>query len=431
MKRKQKCIAIGAMLLLLMALCVPVISGALAEGTTEPLIVPIEKATEVFAPDGAKIGTLAPDRAGGNVLTVTDTERYSVSQVLFDYAQASKATTDPAVLGRTLVQFRQAAVGAAKENTSVADSGMPTEGWIDVTLVIKAQAARHAIDQIQIKKLGEQIVTLESGATLLTSAPTDVAVVRAEAGVFSADQIAIWVPLVALALGVIGAGALVWTAISAAAASWETKWQTKFVKCIAEALKDGISFRTPIKVEQETWPREGRVPIASESLDQLVEMVRQGAIYGGQYGAQTQQQPEEPLPPPVREGEEPELLALANRLAGVASAPEWKNIVRDAGWRAIQLQSNPTEKGTYVADDSGYSIIACLVCGAEPELAYVVPSYQDPNASEPRWSEFYMIHEDMSVKNYYVEALPVMFIERGTFFLPKSKGRLIRRPQYY
>ena len=42
-----------------------------------------------------------------------------------------------------------------------------------------------------------------------------------------------------------------------------------------------------------------------------------------------------------------------------------------------------------------------------------------------------MIHEDMSVKNYYVEALPVMFIERGTFFLPKSKGRLIRRPQYY
>ena len=77
------------------------------------------------------------------------------------------------------------------------------------------------------------------------------------------------------------------------------------------------------------------------------------------------------------------------------------------------------------------NIIACLVCGAEPELAYVVPSYQDPNASEPRWSEFYMIHEDMSVKNYYVEALPVMFIERGTFFLPKSKGRLIRRPQYY
>jgi hypothetical protein len=36
----------------------------------------------------------------------------------------------------------------------------------------------------------------------------------------------------------------------------------------------------------------------------------------------------------------------------------------------------------------------------------------------------------MSVRNYKVEALPVMFIERGAFYLQKSVGRLIRRKQY-
>jgi len=67
--------------------------------------------------------------------------------------------------------------------------------------------------------------------------------------------------------------------------------------------------------------------------------------------------------------------------------------------------------------------------GAEAEIAYVVPSYQDSNAIEDRWYEFYSIDETNKVKNYEVYSLPVMFIERGVFFLPKSKGRLARRPQ--
>ena len=105
--------------------------------------------------------------------------------------------------------------------------------------------------------------------------------------------------------------------------------------------------------------------------------------------------------------------------------------MKEAGWRAVLLQTNPTEKGTYIPDESGYSVVACLMRGADADLAFVLPSYQDPNASEERWSEFFEVNTDMAVRNYHVDALPEMFIERGTFFLQKSKGKLTRRPLYY
>jgi hypothetical protein len=114
-------------------------------------------------------------------------------------------------------------------------------------------------------------------------------------------------------------------------------------------------------------------------------------------------------------GEEPDLLKLANSLAGVAASANWRAMVSEAGFRYVLLQANPTEKGTYIADESGYSIIAALMRGAEADVAYIVPSYHDPNASENRWHDFYAINESQSVRNYRVEALPVMFIERGVF----------------
>ena len=426
MKRKPKRIAIGAMLLLLMALCVPVFSGALAEGEEEPLIVTIEQSTNVYNADGSQIGTLAPDGAGGSLLRLTDNTEYQNLQVIFDFAAANAATATEKTTGRALVSLKQAETETTQD--------MPKEGWIDVTLIVSAQSEKIRQYAGENAALSDQLAkfvntpeapTLSPQPVTPTPNPTPKAV-----GMFSAESIAIWTPVAAVVLGIAGVGALVWMAISAASAAWEAERQTKQMIKVADALKDGIAIRSPLKIEQDAWPKSGRVAIVSEPIDQLAEIAKRGGMAGMQSGAWTQQ-PVEPVAPPVREGEEPELLALANRLAGVASSSEWNAIVADAGWRAVQLQSNPTEKGTYIVDDSGYSIIACLARGAEPEIAYVLPSYQDPNASEPRWVEFYSITEDMSVKNYRVEALPVMFIERGTFFLQKSKGRLIRRPQYY
>ena len=179
-------------------------------------------------------------------------------------------------------------------------------------------------------------------------------------------------------------------------------------------------------MELNAWPRDARVEIVSGALDQMAKNDARVAAYP------IQPAPAEPVklvePPPVPEGEEPDLLKLANSLAGVAASANWRAMVSEAGFRYVLLQANPTEKGTYIADESGYSIIAALMRGAEADVAYIVPSYHDPNASENRWHDFYAINESQSVRNYRVEALPVMFIERGVFFLPKSKGRLIRRP---
>lgn len=247
---------------------------------------------------------------------------------------------------------------------------------------------------------------------------------------FRAQTVTIWVKIVALALGVIGVSALVCMTISNARAVRRSEEQLRLLMNLCHLITEGVAIKSPVIAELRAWPKEGHVLVSSEALEQLAAIARLGGVFAEQPGAQALQPSIEP-PAPLREGEEPELLALANRLAGVASAPEWNDIVREAGWRAVQLQSNPTEKGTYVVDESGYSIISCLMHISEPELAYVVPSYQDPNASESRWSEFYFINEDIVVKHFRVQALPVMYIARETFFLLKSKGRLTRRPQYY
>lgn len=419
------------MLLLLGAMCVPVFSGALADGDSKPLIVTIEQSTDVYNMDGIQIGTVEPDGAGGSLLRLEDNTEYPNLQVIFDYAAASKTKSGVKMPDTTLVLFQVKSSVETQELASTAGSAMPTEGWIDVALVVRAQSARHEADSAQIATLKDKNAQMEnetnptaSLAPVITPGPNP-----AVGGMFSAERIAIWAPVVALVLGAVGAGALVWMAISVATAALQAERQTKHMTKVADALKVGVAIQTPLQIEQDIWPREGRVPIASESLDQLVEMVRQGAIYGGQYGAQTQQQPEESLPPPVREGEEPELLALANRLAGVASAPEWNSIVKEAGWHAVQLQSNPTEKGTYVVDDSGYSAIACIAYGAEPKLGYIIPSYLDSTASASIWNEFYEIEENESVVNYRIDALSLTHINFGHFYLRKARGRLTRRPR--
>lgn len=222
-------------------------------------------------------------------------------------------------------------------------------------------------------------------------------------------------------------GMLAWIAVTISAAHEVSSAQTRQLLKLAEHLSNGIVVKSPLKVEQTAWPRDGRVQITSETLDRIASISRQcGAVY-----TQPPQTQKEPEPTPVREGEEPDLLALANSLAGITSAAEWHARVQEAGFYARLLQANPTDKGSYIADEGGYSILACLMRSENAPLAYVVPSYQDPKASEPRWSSFFVVNEDNVVLNFRIDTLPVMFVEHGVFFLLKSKGRLTRRVQYY
>ncbi len=444
--RNRRIIAMCAMLLLLLALCVPVFSGALAADEEQPLVVPISQETAVFGADGAQIGTLAPDAAGGTLLQLYSGESFGGITVVYDHSVANNAEKCDALAGKTLVRFiitdetatpnstPDATPDATPEATSDATpeatgATMPTEGWIDAALVVVALFERHAADTNEIANRDAEIISLQSAmqpSDTDGSAVDENQLIDEKGNIFSAEKIDVWVPVAAIAIGIFGLGFLALLAISASNNVREAGRLNRQVAKLNERLAEGLIIKTPLRVEQIAWPREGRVQIVSEALDRVAALLLQGGTYGEQMNPFVKQ--EEPAVP---EGEEPDLLKLANRLAGVASAAEWKALVKEAGWRAVLLQSNPTEKGTYIADDSGYSIIACLMRNAEAEIAYVVPSYQDPNASEQRWSEFYAVTEGMGVRNYRVDALAVMYIERGTFFLQKSMGKLIRRPQFF
>lgn len=440
MKHKHRLLAIGASVLLLIALCVPALSGALAAGEETPLVVPISQETAAFGADGAQIGTLRPDSTRGTVLALASGEEFDGVQVVFDQAAANNAEANPALAGKTLVLFNIVSAETTPEATPDATPDatlemtpvpLPPQAWIDANLVVTALADYRAMDASMIASKDQEIVSLQEQLNTARESdenPTPPVVEKAP-GIFSAEKLAVWVPVAAIILGILGLGVLVWVAVSASTAAWESERMVRHLTKLNERLSEGLLLKTPVRIEQIAWPREGHVKLAPDIVEQL-------AAVAGQNNANYMRVVEpvkvvEPEPEPIPEGEEPDLLQLANRLAGVASAAEWHALVRDAGWRAVLLQANPTEKGTYIADDSGYSIIGCLMRSQDAGLAYVVPSYQDPNASEQRWGEFYAVSEDMSVRNYRVDALAVMYIERGTFFLQKSKGKLTRRPQFF
>ena len=446
MKRNKRIIAPSAVLLLLIALCVPVLPGALAEGEETSLVVPIDQATAVFGADGTQIGTLTADAEKAVVLTLVTGETFSRVEVVFDQAAANNAQTNDALAGKTLVLFsvvraastqapspevtQETAAQAAPDATP---APMPAEGWIDANIVLTAFANDRLADATTIADKDLEIATLKASVADAESINAGNAFLRAanqSSGIFDKDAMDIWVPAAAILLGILGLGVLVWIAVSASTSAWESERTFRQLTKLNERMMEGVAVKTPLVVEQTAWPREGYVRLAPDVVEQLAAATAQNSALLERVNPPVRE-PEPPPPPPIPEGEEPDLLQLANRLAGIASAAEWHAMVKEAGLKAVLLQANPTEKGTFIADDSGYSIIACLMRTPDAQLGYVLPSYQDPNASERRWMEFYSVNENNAVRNYRVDALAVVHIERGTFFLPKSNGRLTRRQQQF
>lgn len=443
MTRKKKIVAIGAMFLLMIALCIPVFSGALAE-SAQQIDIPIGQETEVLDAVGAQLGFLVPDQASGILFRSVSGETIPGVRVRYEVTAQVESLQGP-LTGKTVVSLSLSqadeatgtptpsdsteATPAPQTTVEAAGAELPQYGWIDSDLVITALSARHMLDLSQIDAQDNEIAALKESEANTKQESNGTASLPAgqDDGTINQRNSFSWVPLAALALGIICAGALGWIAISVSSVRHEEEIQTEQLMKFNERVREGVTIKSPIKVESTAWPHEARVQIVSDALDHVAKNANQSGANGSQNHSEPVQPPK---PKPIPEGEEPDLLALVNRLAGVPSSAKWRDMVREAGWRTVLLQANPTEKGTYIADDSGYSIIAALMRSAEAEIAYIVPSYQDPNASENRWSEFYIVNEDIGVKNYRVDALPVMFIERGTFFLLKSKGRLTRRPQY-
>ncbi len=424
MKRKRnRKIAYAGLALMLLSLLLPAWAGALAQGE-ESIAVPIFSETPVFAADGAQIGELLADESQKVSLVLKSKETYPGVLVTYSPVIEQSTAQGESPVGKTLVQF-----SIALEGDQAQPAGMPAEGWIDANLVVSALTQQHAQDADTIASQAAQIDEFSSGEQITTPEPTSTPepIVVKEPSFFSPEKMAIWVPIAAVALGICGILLLGWIAFSASTTAWETRCQAERLAKLNEKIADGLSLKSPVLVEQTAWPNRAMVEVNSGAIDYMAKTL--GIV--ARQGQTTAQEPiPAPPPPPVPEGEEPDLLALANRLAGVVSIPDWQAIVKAAGWHAVLLRANPNHNGTYIADESGYSVIACLMRDEEADIGYVLPSHQDTNASEPRWSEFFNITEEMSVRNYRVDALPVMFIERGAFYLQKTVGRLIRRKQY-
>lgn len=432
MKRNKRIIAVGAMLLLLIALCVPVLSGALAEGTS--LEIPIHQATDLFNAKGEWIGTLDQGANNDVILTLKSKAAFAGLKVVYDPSAANETTNAKALVGKSHVEIIATSVASTPEVTPDPNAApMPTEGWIDTNLIVAAYTVQHSVDVEAIAQRDATILQLQPKESMAPApeTPSPEPTPTANPGIFSVERMDIWVPVAAIAIGLFALGLLAWIAISTATNAWDTESQTKLLGKMGEQIAAGLKSSGPLRVEQTAWPKEGHVRLGSDVVEQIASVAAQNSALLERVNTTAKDSEPPPPPPPIPEGEEADLLQLANRLAGRASAAEWHEIVKEAGLKAVLLQANPTEKGTFVVDESGYSIIACLMRSPDAEIGYVLPSYQDPNASERRWMEFYSVNENNSVRNYRVDALAVVHIERGTFFLPKSYGRLTRRQQQF
>ena len=431
MRSSKRFLATVAWLILLIALCIPTFSGALAE-ENNLIDIPIGQETDVFNEKGVLIGTLQPDMQGRAMFQVGKGDPIAGVRVCYLLSKVDNTNQIKALIGKTMVWFTllQAATPTSETTEAKTPAGLPEFGWIDSNLVITALSARVSVVTSHANTNQAVIEALQTALANVnvekpTAAPTPSATQIPE----KADQekVGAWVVYAALALGIVCVGAVAWIALSVYAAKTEKIHQTEQIKKLNERFTEGVSLKNSVKVEQVTWPKDARVQVGSDSLDRMAANLEQSGALLSQITSK--ESVKEPEPQPIPEGAEPDLIALANSLAGIASATDWRKKIQEAGFRYELLTSNPSDKGNYIADESGYSIIAALMRGPEAELAYIVPSYHDSKASEDRWSEFYSIEPDQSVLTYRVDKLPVMFIDRGVFFLPKSKGRLTRRPQ--
>lgn len=433
-----------AVLLLLLSILLPVFSVALAEDY-DWLQIEITQETALLDAAAMQIGTLLPDTGNGLTLLLESGERIEGIQVNYLISSGGEENQTQELAGKTKVSLsiaqaaqtllpeptlEQAAIDLTPDPTSNESFGkLPPEGWIDTGVVLATLISQHRLDQEAIKDRDAMLAGMtpspqDPDANPSETTPQPTQDPQPESDLWARYP---WLAYVLVGFGMFAIGMLAWIAVTISAAHEVSSAQTRQLLKLAEHLSNGIVVKSPLKVEQTAWPRDGRVQITSETLDRIASISRQGgAVY-----TQPPQTQKEPEPTPVREGEEPDLLALANSLAGITSAAEWHARVQEAGFYARLLQANPTDKGSYIADEGGYSILACLMRSENAPLAYVVPSYQDPKASEPRWSSFFVVNEDNVVLNFRIDTLPVMFVEHGVFFLLKSKGRLTRRVQYY
>ncbi len=484
MKRWKKPLAYVIGLASVLALCIPALHGALAEDA-QTIEIRISKTTDVYGDNGKVIGTLIPGECGeATYMPVKGSEAYGV-QVLYTYAgDSGDAILGGNLGGKTKVTLRwdsgstispgEAAASAADqtgpqaqtppaaespateqsadpnatptpvptptpEPTPTIEPSVPDHVWIDTGLIVAALMDLHAADAQAIWERDTQIEILKAGSADAGQSPASAPPAKEEPNVENSGaqpstvEDSLLYLIFKSAMLVLGVAFLGWIAVSEAGRKKNSN------SLVTNANETGKSLGS-ISRNTDALPR-----IAS-SLDTGMKTLPSGEqlkqIFGGESGKEQRiAQPNEPPDdsnlqtskneePKIKislpDGAQPDLIGLANRLAGIASADEWFKLVDQAGFHAKLLQTSPTGRDVWIEDRFKNSTLACLMRSASDDKAYLIPSFNDARASEDHNGKFYQITEDRSVTYYRIELLAIMNVRDKIYFSFHSQGKLVR-----
>ncbi len=474
MKRWNSILALGAVALLLLALFIPAGFKANADGERTFLIA-ISKTIPAYGDDGKAVGTLNPNVNQKATYTSAKTNMEYPVEILYVDTGDSIVDKGKNLVGKTEVrlytsqanmlastdaeaassEFTISAVETiAPESTETVSEATPTPTaeptptpiptatpepdvpdhvWIETDVVVASLLGMIEDDQITIADLEAQIENLSAESTthdqssdqptisIITDGENDQSDTSLmQSGVF---QTIFW-----YVIGLLGIGLLAWIAVSASSKRTHRK---ELERDIADSKQTIQNIHT--KVEN--------IPTIQDKLNKLEENIPQKAQIAQvvEDGKETKQGVKQllerkeptrpdPLPPPPqplkKEGMQPDLIALANRLSGIGSQDEWFDLVNKAGFHAKLLQANLTSRNAWIEDKNNHSTVACLMRSVSDDVAYMIPSFNDALAHEDHLDKFYDIGDDPSVTYYKIDLLAVMHVAQETHFTLQDRGKM-------
>jgi hypothetical protein len=467
MKRWKTSLVLIICSLLMIALCIPVLQSASADDE-QTFEIPISKTQVVYDDNKEIAGTLNPVIEGAASFTLPNEECVQGVHVIYTYAGDSTVTSSGKLLGMTKVTLRWDAsatepaqeapplesiepteAGAAQESTStpapatdiaaseaqIVASVIPDQVWIQTEVVLAALVKNHtsdaetiALQSAEIQRLKDEINGVEQDTTNSNAMTTDGNAAKKDTAEAKSPVI---LTLFWCAIAVLVVGSLVWIAFSEDRKSrflgevvGHEKETNENLKGISSNLKPISSIHENMEAGQKKQPTSAQIGLMSEHTDRLTTGLSEINATLQNMKANVNSEGEKTEEEVV--GQRAEVIALANRLAGITSEEEWSDLVKAAGYRYVLLQSSPTSRKALIEDRGRNSILAGLMKPTEKDLAFLVPSYHDACAQEPRWNDFYSITDDRSVTYYLIQELAVMHIQEETFFILKSPGKLTR-----
>ena len=467
MKRRSRILAVCALMALLLAVCVPVLSAASADGE-ETIMIKISGTTTCYGDNGKQAGVLNTD--GDVQLTyraVKSKEDVPVI-LLYTYTTEDSGLGADQLEGKVRVTLQRVPTEMvvsvdspdATTSTPATDVSANTEEnaettpemavtpqpeplgdvWIDASVIIPALNETLILKDADIKGKDEKITTLEANESaeepVVLPIPSDAIVDdnpdttdTADTGLFQS----LLFPIVACVALLVIAGGAIWSAVSLARTARETGKTNDEKNSKNQSLKS--MEQSLARLSERTDPA---VAIKDAMMDPTAKTPYMKSIAADTAEARTilarMEEKADFAPQPAEQLTHPDtakkraVIALTNSLAGKASREDWANIILESGYRYVLVQTSATDREALQEDRTGNSVLACLMKGAEAEEAYLVPSFEDPNAGENLWKNFYAVTDDAAVQHYRIDEPAVMkVVNNGAFFTLDTKGKLSRR----